>query len=144
MGVMMARPQVAAVLKPGMHASTFGGNPIACRAALAAIETIEADGLLERGTAIGKRFREQFEALRAELPHAIRDIRVIGTMIGLDLTFDASHVVTQCLERRLLINATHDHVVRLLPALTITDDEIDQGCTILGDVLRQTSSEQET
>ena len=67
-GVMMARPAVAAVLKPGMHASTFGGNPIACRAALAAIETIEADGLLERGVAIGARFREQFEALRAELP----------------------------------------------------------------------------
>jgi acetylornithine/N-succinyldiaminopimelate aminotransferase len=138
MGVMMARPQVAAVLKPGMHASTFGGNPIACRASLAAIEMIEADGLLERGVAIGARFREQFEALRVELPHAIRDIRILGAMIGLDLTFDASHVVTQCLERRLLINATHNHVVRLLPALTITDDEIDQGCTILGDVLRRT------
>jgi len=141
MGVMMARPQVAAVLKPGMHASTFGGNPIACRASLAAIETIEAEGLLERGVAIGNRFREQFEALRAELPHTVRDIRILGTMIGLDLTFDASHVVTLCLERRLLINATHGHVVRLLPALTITDDEIDEGCAILADVLRNTSQE---
>ena len=78
-GVMMARPAVAAVLKPGMHASTFGGNPIACRAALAAIETIEADGLLERGVAIGERFREQFERSRAELPHLVRDIRIKGT-----------------------------------------------------------------
>ncbi len=142
MGVMMARPQVAAVLKPGMHASTFGGNPVACRAALAAIETIEAEFLLQRGVAIGTRFREQCEALRAELPHAIRDIRILGTMIGLDLTFEASHVVAQCLERRLLINATHGHVVRLLPALTITDDEIDQGCAILADVLRLASQEQ--
>ena len=121
-----------------MHASTFGGNPIACRAGLATIETIEQDGLLERGQAIGERFRGQFEALRAELPDLIRDIRILGVMIGLDLTFDASEVVAECLERRLLINATHGHVVRLLPALTISDDQIDEGCAILADVLRQT------
>ncbi len=62
MGVMIAQPVVAAVLKPGMHASTFGGNPIACRAALATIETIEQDGLLERGIAIGERFRHAFRS----------------------------------------------------------------------------------
>jgi acetylornithine/succinyldiaminopimelate/putrescine aminotransferase len=134
---MMARTPVAAVLKPGMHASTFGGNPIACRAALAAIETIEADALLERGVAIGARFREQFEALRAELPRLVRDIRILGAMIGLDLTVDATDVVSDCMRRRLLVNATHGHVVRLLPALTITDDQIDMGCAILTDVLRQ-------
>ena len=94
---MIARPSVAAVLKPGMHASTFGGNPIACRAALAAIETIEADGLLERGAAIGARFRDQFEAIRAELPNLVRDIRIMGTMIGLDLTFDATDIVAECM-----------------------------------------------
>ncbi len=136
-GVMMARPAVAAVLKPGMHASTFGGNPIACRAALAAIETIEADGLLERGSAIGVRFQEQFDAIRAELPSLVRDIRIKGTMIGLDLTFDATDIVASCMKRRLLINATHGHVIRMLPALTITDDQIDEGCAILADVLRQ-------
>jgi acetylornithine/succinyldiaminopimelate/putrescine aminotransferase len=120
-----------------MHASTFGGNPIACRAALAAIETIEQEGLLERAVAIGERFRSQFEALRAEVPELFRAIRIQGAMIGLDLTFDASHVVSECLERRLLINATHGHVVRLLPALTITDDQVDEGCAILAEVLRQ-------
>ena len=67
-GVMIARAQVAEVLKPGMHASTFGGNPIACRAGMATIETIEEDGLLERGLAIGERFRSQFEALGASFP----------------------------------------------------------------------------
>ena len=136
-GVMIARPEVAAVLKPGMHASTFGGNPIACRAALAAIETIEEDGLLERGVAIGERFRSQFEALRAELPETIREIRIQGAMIGLDLTFDATDLVSECLRRHLLINATHGHVIRLLPALTISEEQIDEGCAILGDVLRQ-------
>jgi acetylornithine/N-succinyldiaminopimelate aminotransferase len=136
-GVMMARPSVAAVLKPGMHASTFGGNPIACRAALAAIETIEAEGLLERGTAIGEKFRGHFEAIRAQRPDLVREIRIKGTMIGLDLTIDATSVVAECMRRRLLINATHGHVIRLLPALTITDDQIDQGCAILADTLRQ-------
>jgi predicted acetylornithine/succinylornithine family transaminase len=135
--VMIARPAVAAALKPGMHASTFGGNPIACRAALAAIETIEEGSLLERATAIGERFRDQFEALRAEIPSVIRDLRIKGAMIGLDLTFDASQVVSECLARGLLVNATHGHVVRLLPALTITDDQIDEGCAILAEVLRQ-------
>ncbi len=136
-GAMIAQPHVAEALKPGMHAATFGGNPIACRAGLATIETIEAEGLLERGTAIGARFRSQFEALRAELPGHIREIRIRGVMIGLDLTFDATDVVTECMKRRLLINATHGHVVRLLPALTISDDQVDEGCAILAEVLRE-------
>jgi predicted acetylornithine/succinylornithine family transaminase len=136
-GVMIAQPHVAEVLKPGMHAATFGGNPIACRAGLASIETIEEDHLLARGMAIGERFRGQFQALRDELPHHIREIRIRGVMIGLDLTFDATEVVEECMKRRLLINATHGHVVRLLPALTISDDQIDEGCAILAEVLRE-------
>jgi len=136
-GVMMARTEVAAALKPGMHASTFGGNPIACRAGLATVETIEDEGLLERGAEIGERFRKHFEAFRREMPEMIGDIRIQGVMIGLDLTFDAAKIVSECLSRRLLINATHGHVVRLLPALTISDEQIDQGCAILGDVLRE-------
>jgi acetylornithine/succinyldiaminopimelate/putrescine aminotransferase len=139
-GVLIARHEVAQVFRPGMHASTFGGNPIACRAGLATIETIEHDGLLQRGRAIGERFREQFSALREERPGLFRDIRVLGTMVGLDLTFDATEVVSTCLERRLLVNATHGHVVRLLPALTISDDQIDEGCALLADVLRSVSS----
>jgi predicted acetylornithine/succinylornithine family transaminase len=137
-GVMIATRDVAKTLQPGMHASTFGGNPIACRAGLATIETIEQEGLLARGRAIGQRFQEQCTALRAELPGLIRAIRVLGVMIGLDLTIDATAVVSACLERKLLINATHGHVIRLLPALTISDEEIDEGCAILADVLRET------
>ena len=136
-GVMIARPSVAEVLKPGMHAATFGGNPIACQAGLATIETIEEHGLLKRGAAIGERFQAQFEALKRELPERIREIRVRGVMIGVDLTFDATEVVSHCLQRRLLVNATHGHVLRLLPALTISDELIDQGCAILADVLRE-------
>ncbi|MBV8488063.1 MAG: aminotransferase class III-fold pyridoxal phosphate-dependent enzyme, partial [Planctomycetaceae bacterium] len=136
-GVMIAQAPVADALKPGMHASTFGGNPIACRAGLATIETIEDDGLLERGLAIGEQFRQQFEALRAELPEHIRAIRIRGAMIGLDLTFDASEIVSECLKRWLLVNATHGHVVRLLPALSISNEQIEEGCAILAEVLRE-------
>jgi predicted acetylornithine/succinylornithine family transaminase len=136
-GVMIARPNVAAALKPGMHAATFGGNPIACRASLAAIETIEAEALLERAIHIGARFRTRLDALRSELPRLIKEIRIKGVMLGIELTIDASGVVESCLSRKLLVNATHGHVLRLLPALTISDAEIDAGCAILGDVLRQ-------
>jgi acetylornithine/succinyldiaminopimelate/putrescine aminotransferase len=138
-GVMISRPEVAETLKPGMHASTFGGNPIACRAGLATVETIDEDGLLDRARSIGERFRGHFESLRGERPDLIREVRVLGTMIGVDLTTDASGVVSESLERRLLINATHGHVVRLLPALTITDDQIDEGCATLGEILRRTA-----
>ena len=139
-GVMRATTEVAASLKPGMHASTFGGNPIACRAGIATVETIEQDDLLERGKAIGERFRGHFETIKTELPKLIREIRIMGTMIGLDLTVDATGVVATCMERRLLINATHGHVIRLLPALTVSDEQIDEGCAVLLDVLRQTAT----
>jgi acetylornithine/N-succinyldiaminopimelate aminotransferase len=139
-GVAIAKPHVAAALKPGMHASTFGGNPIACRAGIAAIETIEADGLLDRGKAIGERFRSHFETWKTELPTLIRDIRIMGVMIGLELSIDASGVVADCMEQGLLINATHGTVIRLLPALNVLDEQIDEGCAILLEALRRSAS----
>ena len=139
-GVAIARPHVAAALKPGMHASTFGGNPIACRAGLAAIETIEADGLLERGRAVGERFRKHFESWKAEMPTLIRDIRIKGVMIGLELSIDASGIVSDCMEQGLLINATHGTVIRLLPALNILDEQVDEGCALLLEALRRSAS----
>ena len=136
-GVAIAKPEVAAALKPGMHASTFGGNPIACRAGLAAVETIEADGLLARGKAVGERFRGHFEQFRTAMPNLIRDIRILGVMIGLELAVDASGVVADCMNQGLLINATHGTVIRLLPALNISDEQIDEGCAILAAALQR-------
>jgi 4-aminobutyrate aminotransferase-like enzyme len=134
MGGLVARPEFAEKLKPGTHAATFGGNPIACRAALATIETIEADGLLERGLAIGEAFRRRFEALRPRCP-LIVDVRARGTMIGIELATDGVPVVNASLKRRLLINCTHGTVLRLLPSLTLTDAELDEGCGILEEIL---------
>jgi acetylornithine/succinyldiaminopimelate/putrescine aminotransferase len=125
---------VAEKLKPGTHAATFGGNPLACRAALATIETIEADGLLARATYLGARFHERFAALKQRCP-LLQEVRVLGVMIGLELTVDGAPFVDECLKRGLLINSTHGHVLRLLPALTLTDAELEEGCDILEEVL---------
>src|SRR5207302_1255912 len=133
-GGLLARAEFADKLKPGTHAATFGGNPIACRAALATIETIEADGLLERANRIGDIFRTRFEALNAKCPH-IREVRVKGAMIGIQLGTDGTPIVAECLKRRLLINCTHQTVIRLLPALNITDAQLAEGCAILEEVI---------
>jgi predicted acetylornithine/succinylornithine family transaminase len=133
-GALVARPEVADKLRPGTHAATFGGNPIACRAALATIETIEADGLLARAEQLGARFQERLTALQGRCP-SIQEVRVKGAMIGVELSIDGAPVVAQCLERKLLINCTHGTVLRLLPSLTLTDDQLDNGCAILEDVL---------
>jgi predicted acetylornithine/succinylornithine family transaminase len=130
-GAMLARPEVAASLKPGMHASTFGGNPIACRAGLATIDTIEAENLLPRAGEIGCKFFGHFQALASRFPGLIKEIRIRGVMIGLEFTRDVNALVAACMTRGLLINVTHNTVVRLLPSLGLTDAEIDQGAQIL-------------
>jgi acetylornithine/succinyldiaminopimelate/putrescine aminotransferase len=133
-GGLVARPAIAAALKPGTHAATFGGNPLACRAALATIETIEVDGLLARASEIGNRFRVRLEALKARSP-LVQEVRVKGAMIGMELSVLGAPIVDQCLRRQLLINCTHGTVIRLLPALTITDNQLEEGCGILDEVL---------
>jgi predicted acetylornithine/succinylornithine family transaminase len=138
-GALLAKPSVAASLRPGMHASTFGGNPIACRAGLAFIETVDEENLLERATAVGERFRALIEPLRAELS-IIRDVRIRGVMVGIDLAVPAAGVVKECLAQHLLINATHDTVIRLLPALNITEDLMDEGWAILQDAIRRSAA----
>ena len=134
MGGVIATPEVAAKLVPGTHAATFGGNPLAARAALATIETIDEDRLLERAAHIGERFAARFAALKDRCP-AVAEVRVKGSMIGVELAVDAAPVVAESLKRGLLVNATHGTVLRLLPAINITDDLIDEGCDVLDDVI---------
>ncbi len=134
MGGLLARPEVAEKLRPGTHAATFGGNPLACAAALATIRTIDEEGLLDRAIHIGQRFSEFFEGLRSRCPW-IKEVRVQGCMIGVELTIDGAGVVKGCLDRGLLVNCTHATVIRLLPALNLTDSELAEGCAVLEDVL---------
>ncbi len=133
-GGLLAKKPFAEKLVPGTHAATFGGNPIACAAALATIETIDKDELLSRAKQIGEAFRTRFEALKKKCP-LIQDIRIQGCMIGVELAVDGTPIVDACIKRQLLINCTHGNVLRLLPALNLSDAEIQAGCDILDDVL---------
>jgi predicted acetylornithine/succinylornithine family transaminase len=139
-GAMLATAEVAASLRPGMHAATFGGNPIAACAGIATIETIEDEGLLDRAAQLGEAFRQRLEPLVEELG-IVEQLRVCGLMIGLELGIDGTTIVQQCLERGLLINCTQQSVLRLLPAMTLTDEQLDEGCATLADVLRNYTPE---
>jgi acetylornithine/N-succinyldiaminopimelate aminotransferase len=135
---LLTRKEIAPSLRPGMHAATFGGNPIAAAAGIATIETIERDGLLDRAIELGDAFTKQLVPLVGELPF-VSEVRVLGVMIGIELNVDATQLVQQCLDRGLLINCTQGNVVRLLPALTLTDEQLQEGCDILVSVLREFS-----
>jgi acetylornithine/N-succinyldiaminopimelate aminotransferase len=135
-GAMLARRDIAPSLRRGMHAATFGGNPIAARAGIAALEMIENEHLLENVARISGVFRERLEALQSQ-SDLIREVRVLGLMIGVELTVEGSPAVQACMERRLLINCTQGQVIRLLPAMNLTVEQAEEGCDILGEVLTQ-------
>ena len=138
-GALLTTAEIAPSLRPGLHAATFGGNPIAARAGIATIETIEEEGLLDRAVEIGERFRLRLAPLVDELP-IVKDLRVCGLMIGLELTVDGAPFVQKCLEQSLLINCTQQTVIRLLPAMTLSNEQVDEGCEILANALRGHSS----
>lgn len=137
-GAMLARREVASSLRPGMHAATFGGNPLAARAGITTIETIERDGLLRQAERLGALFRTLLEPLASELPQ-VREFRQIGLMIGIELAIDATPMVEQCMAKRLLINVTQGNVIRLLPPMTMSENEVREGCAILIDSIRNFS-----
>ena len=135
-GAFIARDEIAPELRPGMHASTFGGNPLAMAAGIATVKMIEDQNLLENCRVMSHRFHENFSKLARELP-IIRELRVKGLMVGIDLNITGTPAVAQCMERGVLINCTHDTVIRLLPPLNITAQQVDEGCAVISDVLRQ-------
>ncbi len=136
---LLTTAEIAPSLRPGMHAATFGGNPIAARAGIATIETIEEDGLLDRAVQIGEQFRQQLAPLVEEIP-IVKELRVCGLMIGVELSIDGAAIVQKCLDQGLLINCTQQTVLRLLPAMTLSDKQVIEGCEILANVLRNQSS----
>jgi acetylornithine/N-succinyldiaminopimelate aminotransferase len=139
-GAMIARPEVAKSLRPGTHASTFGGNPLAMAAGIAAVRMIEEEGLLDNCRRMSDRFRTRFEALQSELP-LIRELRIRGMMIGIELNVPAAAAVQKAMQRGVLLNVTHDTVVRLLPAININEEQVDIGCEVVAEVLREIADE---
>ena len=138
-GAMLTTVDLAKHLRPGMHAATFGGNPIAAAAGVAAIRMIEEQGLLDHVDRAAEAFRTRLLALK-ESCDVVRDVRVMGMMIGVELSIDGAAVVQACLDRNLLVNATQGRVIRLLPAMTITEAEVEEGCDILAEAIREVAA----
>ena len=137
-GAMMATEHVAASLVPGTHASTFGGNPLACAAGIAVIEAIEEDGLLANAIEMGRYATEKLQALKEKYP-IIDHVRGKGLMIGIQLTAPGARIVDICLEQGLRINCTQGDVLRFMPSMTVSKDELDGAIEILESALAQES-----
>jgi predicted acetylornithine/succinylornithine family transaminase len=135
-GAMLTTPEIAKSLRPGMHACTFGGNAIAAAAGIATFEMIERENLLDHAKKLGDLFRTRLEALKQECD-IVRDVRVRGVMIGAELSVEGAPAVRACLERKLLINCTHGTVIRLLPAMNLSEEQAREGLDILADVLKK-------
>ena len=135
-GALLTTSEIARSLRPGMHAATFGGNPIAARAGIATIEMIENQGLLEKAQQLGELFQARFTQLKEEC-EIIQEVRVQGLMVGIELTLDGARVVEACMEQQLLVNCTQGTVIRLLPAMTLTTEQAEEGCQILTGVIKE-------
>ena len=123
-GVCLARGEAAGLFEPGNHGSTFGGNPLACAAALAVIDTIEQESLCSRARILGDRILSGFNKILAG-NNQVKEIRGKGLMLAIELNEDAPNLVNDALEAGILINVAQGNVIRLLPPLTLTDEEAD-------------------
>ncbi len=133
---MLTTREIAPSLRPGMHAATFGGNPIAARAGIATLEMIEQQGLLENARRMSDVFAERLEQLQQEC-ELVQDVRILGLMIGIELSIEGAAVVSECMQRQLLINCTQSTVIRLLPAMNITEQQVNDGCDILAAAIKK-------
>ena len=134
LGAMVAREAVAKSFVPGSHASTFGGNPLACNVGLAVMKALLKGGVLTNCMKMNKVFIQRLQALRDRFSF-IRGIRGKGLILGLELEVDGTQIVEACMQEGLLINCTAYKVLRFVPPLTIAEREIDRGLAILEKVL---------
>jgi len=135
-GAMCARPEVAEHLVPGTHASTFGGNPLAAAAGCAVFEIVRDENLLANARHMGQYLRRRLLEMKQETP-LITEVRGAGLMIGADLAQNGKDLVAACLEKGLHINCTHETVLRIMPPLGITREQLDEGLDILAETMRE-------
>jgi acetylornithine/N-succinyldiaminopimelate aminotransferase len=135
-GAMIAKEHIAELLTPGTHASTFGGNPIACSAGIAVFDTIKKYSLLDNTRKLGLYLRIQLLELAKAYPSLIKEVRGMGLMLGVELHMSGAEIVKKCMEKGLLINCTHDTILRIMPAMNITKKELDFGLKTLTEILK--------
>jgi len=135
-GTMLAKDEFAAAFSPGTHGSTFGGNPLMTTAALAVVRAILEDGILNRTEEIGDYLLGELATLGRKYPF-VEGVRGIGLMIGMNLTIPGGDIVKKGHERGLLLNVTHDTVLRFVPPLVVTKQEIDTMIGILDGIFAE-------
>ncbi|OAT80310.1 acetylornithine transaminase [Desulfotomaculum copahuensis] len=129
-GAMVAKETAAAAFGPGDHASTFGGNPLACAAGLAAMKYTLGHGVVENAARVGEYMQGRLAQLAGRFPF-IREVRGLGLLLGMELSVDGGPVVKRCMERGLLINCVDGHILRFIPPLVISTDDVDRALEIL-------------
>jgi acetylornithine/N-succinyldiaminopimelate aminotransferase len=134
LGFVMASEKAAAAIKPGMHGSTFGGGPLACRVSLEFLDIL--DELLPSIRKVGDYFKANLESLAAK-HSSVKQVRGFGLMLGMELEFPGKQIVLDAIANKLLINCTHETVLRFLPPYTITEAEVDRAVKILDKLLRK-------
>jgi predicted acetylornithine/succinylornithine family transaminase len=134
-GAVLAKENIAASFQPGSHGSTFGGNPLACAAAVTAMEILLEDGfLIDNCRRIGDYFKNSLEKLKQDFSSEIAEVRGLGLMLGLELTKPGGNIVDLCLKKGLLINCTSGNVLRFVPPLIVVEKEIDHLIEVLEDI----------
>jgi acetylornithine/N-succinyldiaminopimelate aminotransferase len=135
-GAMLTTDKVAKAFSPGSHATTFGGTPLVTAVALEVFRQISATSFLEEIRRVGEYFQQRLLALKGRYPF-IKEVRGRGLILGIELDFPGSEVVAQCQERGVLINCTAEKVLRFLPPLIVTTNEVDRLIETLESVFRE-------
>ena len=133
-GAMIVKKNIADTFKPGMHASTFGGGLVVCKAALGVLRAIHKEKMLKNAKKMSTYIFDKLDAMK-EKHRIIKTVRGIGLMIGIELSIDGKEVVEECLRRGLIINCTHNTVLRMMPSLNVTKKQADKALHILGKAL---------
>jgi acetylornithine aminotransferase len=132
-GACLATAPVAKAFGPGSHASTFGGNPLACAAALAVFRVLLDGRVLDQARRMGEYLSKGLSECK-DRHHLVRDVRGLGLLQGMEVEMDAKTVVADCLKRGFLVNAVGEHVLRFIPPLIITQPEVDRLLDVLSHV----------
>ncbi len=125
MGGFAVEEKLAHVFKPGDHGSTFGGNPLACAAAYACLTAIKAENLVDKAAVQGLYFKGELEKLQQKYPDKVKEVRGRGLILGMELCKEGKAVVESCLQEHVIVNCTAGNVIRLVPPLIVTKEEID-------------------
>jgi len=135
-GAMVVKKEISDTLGPGTHASTFGGSPLVCRAALRVFKAIQKEKMLANAVKMSEYLFSKLKELKQK--HAqIVEIRGIGLMIGIQLNIEGKQIVEKALEKALLINCTHEKILRLMPALNVNKKQIDKAISVLDGILSE-------